>query len=155
MEDAKTAVYAILQQMQRDESIANLRARKAEADAEWERQQAEYRARSAAKSPEPWIVEELVEELVALDSVALDGVEEDWLFEYMQGIAAQHNRTCGRRDFEMARRLAIPRQRADNERRERLARAQAAAPPSGTAPAPVPVSAAAVAAMRSWTRSSR
>jgi hypothetical protein len=46
MEDAKTAVYAILQQMQRDESIANLRARKAEADAEWERQQAEYRARS-------------------------------------------------------------------------------------------------------------
>jgi hypothetical protein len=80
-----------------------------------------------APAPEPWIVEELVEELVALESVALDGVDQDWLYEYMQGIATQHNRTFARRDFDFAMRMAVSRQRADNERRERLARAQAAA----------------------------
>jgi hypothetical protein len=104
-----------------------LLAAKAEADAQWEREQAEYRARAAAKPAEQWIVEELVEELVALESVALDGVDQDWLYDYMQGIAARHNRTFGRRDFDTAMRLAIPRQRADNERRERLARAQSQA----------------------------
>jgi hypothetical protein len=78
-------------------------------------------------APEPWIVEELVEELVAMESVALDGVDQDWLYEYVQGIAIRQNRTFGRRDFDFAMRIAIPRQRADNERKERLARAQAAA----------------------------
>jgi uncharacterized ParB-like nuclease family protein len=93
-----------------------------------ERVEVEPPARACKPKPiEPWIVEELVEELVALESVALDGVDHDWLYEYMQGIAVQHNRTFGRRDFDFAMRMAVPRQRADNERRERLTRSQAAA----------------------------
>lgn len=78
-------------------------------------------------APEPYDPMELVEELVALESVALDGVDEAWLFEYMEGIAKRRNRSFDRRTFDAALRDAIRRQIADNERRQRLETARAAA----------------------------
>jgi len=78
-------------------------------------------------APEPYDPMELVEELVALESVALDGVDEAWLFEYMEGIAKRRNRSFDRRTFDAALRDAIRRQIADNERRQRLETARAVA----------------------------
>lgn len=81
----------------------------------------------AAKPLVPWELMVLVEELVALEGVALDGVDEDWLFEYMTDRARSEGHTFTRAIFDMAMKLAIQRQQRDNERKERLANARAAA----------------------------
>jgi hypothetical protein len=69
----------------------------------------------------------LVEELLALEGVALDGVDETWLYEYMESIGKRTNHTLDRRTFDDALPMAVRRQIADNERRERLETARAAA----------------------------
>jgi hypothetical protein len=89
----------------------------------------------AAKPLVPWEMMVLVEELVALEGVALDGVDEDWLFEYMTDRARSEGHTFTRAIFDMAMKLAIQRQQRDNERKERLANARAAALPAGAAAA--------------------
>lgn len=82
---------------------------------------------SAAKPLVPWEMMVLVEELVALEGVALDGVDEDWLFGYMTDRARSKGHTFTRAIFDMAMKLAIQRQLHDNQRMEMLANAQAAA----------------------------
>lgn len=80
-----------------------------------------------AKPPEPWEVMELVEELLALQSVALDGVDETWLYDYMDSQGKRTNRLLERHTFNAALREATRRQIADNQRQQRLETARAAA----------------------------
>ncbi len=94
-----------------------------------ERNGTEYTMTPAQRTPapEPYDVMELVEEMLALDSVALDGVDEDWLFEYMESQGKRQNRTFDRRDFDFALGEATRRQIADNVRRQHLENARNAA----------------------------
>lgn len=79
---------------------------------------------AAQPAPEPWELMVLVEELLALDSVALDGVDEAWLYEYMESLGKRTNHTLDRHTFDTALPMATRRQIADNERRQRLENAR-------------------------------
>jgi site-specific DNA-methyltransferase (adenine-specific) len=87
----------------------------------------ERRPAKPQPAPEPWDVMVLVEELLALQSVALDGVDDAWLYEYMESQGKRTNRTLDRRTFDDALPQAVRRQIADNERRQRLETSRAAA----------------------------
>lgn len=83
--------------------------------------------RPAVQSLTPLPVEELEEALLALDGVSLPGVDEDWLFDYMTDFVKRDGYSITRPVFDMAMRLAMPRQIAALQRQDRLERAQAAA----------------------------
>jgi hypothetical protein len=103
----------------------------------WLRQQAEPAAEMGAleavlhrRAQQPlvaWTAEELEEELLELESVSLAGADEDWLFDHMTDIGKRLGRSLTRPVFDMAMRLAMPRQIAALQRQDRLERAQAAA----------------------------
>jgi site-specific DNA-methyltransferase (adenine-specific) len=89
----------------------------------------------------PWAAEELEEELLALESVSLSGADEDWLFDHMTDIAKRSGHAITRPVFDMAMRLAIPRQIAALQRQDRLEtaiNAAIAADAQREQPAPAP-----------------